>query len=288
MKGTCGMNYDDEKTIDTEKTNEFEIVNFEVDNPEYSTYEIDGEGIKDIKDEKIVKKELRKEIRYKKCVAKIEKKMAQLEYINNCMLIEVNPSKIKRLFRKKERIADRIEELKIHTISPEQLSIADNLRIKTKKLRICVMSLTITCVVLIVMGVLWLGNTYQSIYDWETKATYYMESNTGVINSNSELEQLNSDLSHQVIDLNAENSDLKLKVSQLEQTNSELETKAEWFDGNSRIVIRDSDHELYNTYHTYDCEKWQNYNGAYQVHNIRYIQTVYPEYKKCPDCIIDN
>lgn len=281
------MNYDDEKTIDTEKTNEFENVSFEADNPEYSTYENDAEDVKDIKDEKTVKKEQRDEVRYRKCVAKIEKKMAELEYINSCMMIEINPSKIKRLYKKKERIAERIEELKIHTLSPEQLSIADKLRIKTKKLRLCVMTLTIACGALIVLGALWLGSVYGNLSNLKNQTQYYMEVNSGILNSNGELESLNSSLGFQIADAESKNSSLESEVSQLKETNGELKEKADWFDCNSRIVIRNPEHELYNTYHTYDCEKWQNYSGSYQVHNIKYIQTIYPEYKKCPDCIAE-
>lgn len=182
--------------------------------------------------------------KFRNVSGKIEELTVRADGLRILIARTASASEKRRYEKQLEKIENKLKDLSLRTISKEQYSEADKLRLKLKTTR---RLLVFIVAVALITGVFAL-NFYRE------REIAYDDYNT---------------LSNEYHSLNSENLDLRYK--------SDI---ADWYDETTRIVVADEG-DLYKTYHTFDCEKWQDH--SIWIYNKEQVVDD-SEYTKCPDC----
>ena len=182
--------------------------------------------------------------KFRNVSGKIEELTVRADGLRILIARTASASEKRRYEKQLEKTENKLKDLSLRTISKEQYSEADKLRLKLKTLRIL---LIFAVAFALITGVFAL-NFYRE------REIAYDDYNT---------------LSNEYHSLNSENLDLRYK--------SDI---ADWYDETTRIVVADEG-ALYKTYHTFDCEKWQDH--SIWIYNKEQVVDD-SEYTKCPDC----
>ena len=155
--------------------------------------------------------------------------------------------KNRRSYEKKlKKVENKIENLKLYTISKTQYSQTDKLCYKLKITRRLLLATTIIA----------LTTSFFAIYFYK-----------GYVNNKERANVLWS-----------ENFRLNNDLGAFEAGHYET---IGWLETNVRIVVADENSPLFRTYHSYDCDKWQDYSyWVYKTEQVVNNDT----YIKCPDC----
>lgn len=182
--------------------------------------------------------------KYRKVSGKIEELTVHADGLRTLISRATSAGEKKRYEKQLEKVENKIKDLTLLTISKEQYSEADKLRLKLKTTR---RLLVFIVAVALITGVFALN--------------FYREREIASDDYNT--------LSSEIQSLRSENLDLQYKAD-----------IADWYDETTRIVVADEG-ALYKTYHTFDCDEWNDhsiwiYNKEQVINNS--------EYEKCPGC----
>ena len=180
----------------------------------------------------------------RKVSGKIEELTVRADGLRTLIARTASAGEKRRYERQLEKIENKIKDLTLRTISKEQYSEADKLHLKLKTTR-CLLVFAVA--VALITGVFALN--------------FYRERE--IVSDDYNV------LSNEYHSLNSENLDLQYKAD-----------IAGWYDETTRIVVADEG-DLYKTYHTFDCDKWQDH--SVWIYNKEQVVGE-SGYTKCPDC----
>lgn len=215
------------------------------------------------KEDKIARRNEKKRQKASARIVKLEEKQ---NYISNLVSLESNPRKQKTLQNNRDRIALRIQQIRLSTIGKIQHSAYDNLLVKIKILKRWIIILIVALAVAV--GTLGTILVYM-VYNDAAVGSYIRSKEVCI-----------QDLVGDINDLSNEIYDKDSTISEQQDEIDALSEKIAWFDDNARIVVADEG-EWYKTYHKYDCEHWRG-KGCW-IHNKEWLANK-SEYTKCSYC----
>ncbi len=207
---------------------------------------------------------------------KIEKLNSKVDNIYKQLSTESNERKIKKLNKNRDKTEERIEKLKIRTLSKTQLSAKDKLWVKLKGSRIWIIVLWIVIVIAVAVAAVWLYRKYMD--ENYLSGRYYseMQRSMRLEQRVAELENDKTRLEQRVAELESDKSWLESEKERLEDENREYGKKARFMDEYIKVVEDDA----YKTYHKYGCEY---FDGAFWAYNKEQVINN-DEYYRCPYC----
>ncbi len=227
----------------------------------------------------------------------IEESTMRKKYLEDLIPSESDPKRREKFMKETAKLEERIQKTKEALSAISQSSEADALRPKIKWLWAGVISLA----VLVVVAVVGIYLVYNNASLFRQNYHGEMETSEALREEKDALETEISLLSDEISSLKKEITTLDEEIEKYEKEAEEYETKldelntaietlekekkavsqkAEWLDDACRIVVADEG-SMYKTYHTYDCEKWEDY--SYWIYNKEQIEGK-AGYTKCTDC----